>query len=69
MNLFFLVFMIFGLFAVGFQGESFGQPALEPGESGAYIERDITDDLKEIGAAIVDGIKSFFKWLCFWCDD
>lgn len=71
MNLFFIVFLIFGLFAVGFASESFGQgpPPLEPGESGVYVEVDITDLIVEGLEAIGDAVKSFFEWICFWCDD
>lgn len=72
MNLFFIVFLIFGLFAVGFGGESFGQgppPGVEPGEDVIYAEVEITDIILDGLEAIGDGIKSFFKWICFWCDD
>ena len=56
---------------IGVPTISYGQgpPPLEDGESQIYGERDITDDVIEIGGVIVDGIKSFFKWICFWCDD
>ena len=59
-----MVIAIMGLLIVGFQTVSYGQaPALEPGESQAYGQIEIWDEIKAIGGAIVDGIKSFFGWL------
>jgi hypothetical protein len=60
-----LMILIAVVTIIGVPAVSYGQgpPPLEPGESGAYIETDIWDEIKAIGGAIVDGIKSFFGWI------